>query len=34
MLNNDLQNEFNALLPGSTTEAGANRRTADRKSVV
>ena len=28
MLNNDLKNEFNALLPGKTTESGANRRTA------
>ncbi len=28
MLNNDLKNEFDALLPGQTTEAGASRRTA------
>lgn len=28
MLNNDLKNEFDALLPGHTTEAGASRRTA------
>ncbi|MES2189583.1 MAG: dienelactone hydrolase family protein [Pseudomonadota bacterium] len=28
MLNNDLKNEFDALLPGQSTEAGASRRTA------
>ena len=28
MLNNDLKNEFDALLPGKSTEAGASRRTA------
>ena len=28
MLTTDLQNDFNALLPGQTTEAGASRRTA------
>ena len=28
MLQNDLKNEFDALLPGKSTEAGANRRTA------
>ena len=28
MLNNDLRNEFDALLPGQSTEAGASRRTA------
>ncbi len=28
MLNNDLKTEFNALLPGQTTEQGASRRTA------
>ena len=28
MLNNDLKNEFDALLPGRSTEAGASRRTA------
>jgi carboxymethylenebutenolidase len=28
MLRDDLQNEFNSLLPGNTTEAGATRRTA------
>jgi carboxymethylenebutenolidase len=28
MLNNDLRQEFNALLPGTTTEAGPSRRTA------
>ena len=28
MLNNDLKNEFNALLPGQSTQAGASRRTA------
>ena len=28
MLNNDLKTEFDALLPGQTTEAGASRRTA------
>ena len=28
MLSSDLQNEFNALLPGQSTEAGASRRTA------
>jgi carboxymethylenebutenolidase len=28
MLNSDLKNEFDSLLPGNTTESGANRRTA------
>jgi carboxymethylenebutenolidase len=28
MLNNDQKNEFNALLPGQTNEAGASRRSA------
>ena len=28
MLNNDLKNEFDALLPGQSTEAGVSRRTA------
>ena len=28
MLNNDLKNEFDALLPGQSTQAGASRRTA------
>ena len=28
MLNNDLKNEFDALLPGQSTDAGASRRTA------
>ena len=28
MLREDLQSEFNALLPGRSTEAGATRRTA------
>jgi carboxymethylenebutenolidase len=28
MWNQDSQNDFNSLLPGSSTEAGASRRTA------
>ena len=33
MLNNDLKNEFDALLPGQSTEAGANRRTAIKAAL-
>ena len=33
MLNNDLKNEFDALLPGQSTEAGASRRTAIKAAL-
>lgn len=33
MLNNDLKNEFDALLPGQSTEAGANRRTVIKTAL-
>jgi carboxymethylenebutenolidase len=33
MLNHDLENEFNALLPGRSTEAGATRRTAIKAAL-
>ncbi len=33
MLNNDLKNEFDSLLPGQSTEAGASRRTAIKAAL-
>ena len=33
MFNNDLEDQFNALLPGKSTEAGATRRTAIKTAL-